>query len=78
MIKNLSERPIAELQAEQADKWAAEDLLGKCVESREGQPSFVFYEGPPTANGKPGIHHVFAKTIKDAFCNIRTACLSIN
>ena len=72
MIKNLSERPIAELQAEQADKWAAEDLLGKCVESREGQPSFVFYEGPPTANGKPGIHHVMARTLKDSVNRYKT------
>ena len=52
MIKNLSEKPIAELQKEQAEKWEKEDLLGKCISTREGMPSFIFYEGPPTANGK--------------------------
>ena len=66
MIKNLSEKPIAEVQKEQAEKWNQEDLLGKCVSTREGQPSYVFYEGPPTANGKPGIHHMMARTLKDS------------
>ena len=72
MIKNLSDRPIAELQTEQANKWEAEDLLSKCVSAREGQPSFVFYEGPPTANGKPGIHHVMARTLKDSVNRYKT------
>ena len=72
MIKNLSDRPIAELQTEQADQWEKEDLLSKCVSSREGQPSFVFYEGPPTANGKPGIHHVMARTLKDSVNRYKT------
>ena len=58
MFKNLSEQPIAELQNQQADKWVGDKLLEKCVTTREGMPSFVFFEGPPTANGKPGIHHV--------------------
>ncbi|MBQ6496077.1 MAG: isoleucine--tRNA ligase [Firmicutes bacterium] len=66
MIKNLSEKPIAVVQTEQAEKWKENDLLGKCVSTREGQPSFVFYEGPPTANGKPGIHHMMARTLKDS------------
>jgi len=72
MIKNLSEKPIAELQMEQADKWEEEKLLEKCVSSREGKPSFIFYEGPPTANGKPGIHHVIARTLKDSVCRYKT------
>ncbi len=72
MIKNLSEKPIAQLQAEQAQQWEKEDLLGKCVSTREGKPSFVFYEGPPTANGKPGIHHVMARTLKDSVCRYKT------
>ena len=66
MIKNLSEKPIAAVQTEQAEKWKNDDLLGKCVSTREGQPSFIFYEGPPTANGKPGIHHMMARTLKDS------------
>ena len=66
MIRNLSDKPIAELQTEQAAAWEKNDLLGKCVSTREGQPSFIFYEGPPTANGKPGIHHMMARTLKDS------------
>lgn len=72
MFKNLSEKPIAQLQMEQADKWEKEDLLHKCVTTREGQPSFIFYEGPPTANGRPGIHHVIARTLKDSVCRYKT------
>lgn len=66
MIRNLSEKPIAEVQIAQAEAWKKGDLLGKCVSTREGQPSFIFYEGPPTANGKPGIHHMMARTLKDS------------
>ena len=72
MFKTLSEKPIAELQMEQADLWVKEDLLSKCVVTRKGKPSFVFYEGPPTANGKPGIHHVIARTLKDSVCRYKT------
>ena len=66
MIKNLSEKPIAEFQTEQAKKWEEQDLLGKCVSTREDGENFIFYEGPPTANGKPGIHHMMARTLKDS------------
>ncbi|MDR3072188.1 MAG: isoleucine--tRNA ligase [Clostridiales Family XIII bacterium] len=66
MFEHLSDRPIADYQNEQADAWEAEDLLKECVEGREGAPRFLFYEGPPTANGKPGIHHVMARTLKDS------------
>ncbi|MBQ3612043.1 MAG: isoleucine--tRNA ligase [Firmicutes bacterium] len=72
MIKKLSEKPIAELQMEQADQWEKDGLLEKCVSTREGMPSFVFYEGPPTANGRPGIHHVIARTLKDSVCRYKT------
>ncbi len=72
MFKNLSEKPIAEVQKEQAKAWKEENLLEKCVTSREGMPSFVFYEGPPTANGRPGIHHVIARTLKDSVCRYKT------
>ena len=64
MFKKLSEKPVAEVQNEQVKQWKEEDLLHKCVTARDGQPKFVFYEGPPTANGKPGIHHVMARTAK--------------
>lgn len=72
MFENLSEKAIADLQNEQADQWENEDLLGKCVSTRKGKPSFVFYEGPPTANGRPGIHHVIARTLKDSVCRYKT------
>ncbi|MEA4922218.1 MAG: isoleucine--tRNA ligase [Eubacteriaceae bacterium] len=72
MFKNLSDKPIADVQNAQADQWEKEDLLHKCVTTREGKPSFIFYEGPPTANGKPGIHHVIARTLKDSVCRYKT------
>lgn len=52
--------------------WKEEDTFKKSVETREGEESFVFYEGPPSANGLPGIHHVMARTIKDLFCRVKT------
>lgn len=72
MFKELSKKPVAELQREQADLWEKENLLEKCVTTRAEMPSFVFYEGPPTANGKPGIHHVIARTLKDSVCRYKT------
>jgi isoleucyl-tRNA synthetase len=54
------------------EKWESTDLFQKSTALREGGPSFVFYEGPPSANGMPGIHHVMARTIKDIFCRYRT------
>ncbi len=52
--------------------WDAEDTFHKSITTREGHPTFVFYEGPPSANGMPGIHHVMARTIKDVFCRYKT------
>lgn len=54
------------------DKWDAENAFEKSVELREGNPSFVFYEGPPSANGMPGIHHVISRTLKDLVCRYKT------
>lgn len=53
-------------------KWKSEDTFHKSVELREGAPNFTFYEGPPSANGMPGIHHVMARAIKDIFCRYKT------
>ncbi len=72
MFKNLSDKPIADLQMEQVEKWEKEDLLDKCVTTREGNEQFIFYEGPPTANGKPGVHHLMARTLKDSVCRYKT------
>ena len=52
--------------------WKENQIFEKSVEVREGSPSFTFYEGPPSANGTPGIHHVMARTIKDIFCRYKT------
>ena len=65
------ERPAAELEEELLARWSAEELFRQTVDARRGAPSWVFYEGPPTANGRPGIHHVFSRTIKDLFCRHR-------
>jgi isoleucyl-tRNA synthetase len=52
--------------------WDEEKIFEQSISSREGQPPFVFYEGPPSANGRPGIHHVIGRTIKDVFCRYKT------
>ena len=53
-------------------QWDANDAFHQSITTREGHPTFVFYEGPPSANGKPGIHHVMARTIKDIICRFKT------
>ena len=67
--KNLS---LTETAKNVAEFWKTNDTFKKSVEIREGQPEFVFYEGPPSANGMPGIHHVMARAIKDIFCRFQT------
>ena len=67
MFEKLNERPIAEVQNEQVAKWKEEDLLHKCVTEREGAPKYVFFEGPPTANGKPHIGHIETRVFNDVF-----------
>ena len=54
------------------ENWRKSDVFNQSVEIRKGQPTFTFYEGPPSANGMPGIHHVIARTIKDLFCRYKT------
>ena len=63
---------LAELSKQILEQWEKEDLFHKSIETREGCPSFLFFEGPPSANGMPGIHHVMARTIKDTFCRFKT------
>ena len=63
---------LAGLAAEVLGEWDARDTFHKSISTREGHPTFVFYEGPPSANGLPGIHHVMARTIKDVFCRYKT------
>ncbi|MDL2256837.1 isoleucine--tRNA ligase [Bacteroidales bacterium OttesenSCG-928-I14] len=63
---------LSEINKEVLDRWNEQDLFRKSLEIREGATPFVFYEGPPSANGMPGIHHVIARTIKDIFCRYKT------
>jgi len=65
------ERAARELEEELLARWQSEDLFHQSLAAREGAPEFVFFEGPPTANGRPGIHHVFSRTLKDLFCRHR-------
>src|SRR5260221_2634546 len=58
---------IIKLEQEQLDFWREQEVFARTYKEREGGPSYVFYEGPPTANGKPGIHHVLARAFKDLF-----------
>ena len=67
--KNLNLIDVAENISE---FWKQNKTFNKSVEIREGQPEFVFYEGPPSANGMPGIHHVMARALKDIFCRYQT------
>lgn len=67
--KNLNLIDVAENVAE---FWKANKTFEKSVETRDGNPEFVFYEGPPSANGMPGIHHVMARALKDIFCRYQT------
>ncbi|MBO7588228.1 MAG: isoleucine--tRNA ligase [Bacteroidaceae bacterium] len=77
MMNKFAERgqlDLSQVNKDVLEDWLKEDLFRRSVKEREGHPSFVFYEGPPSANGMPGIHHVMARTIKDTFCRYKTMC----
>lgn len=63
---------LSNINKEVLKKWEDDDTFHKSITTREGHPTFVFYEGPPSANGMPGIHHVMARAIKDTFCRYKT------
>ena len=63
---------LSDINKEVLKKWDEENVFRKSIEERDGAPAFVFYEGPPSANGMPGIHHVMARTIKDIVCRFKT------
>jgi isoleucyl-tRNA synthetase len=66
-----TDRSPDELEKEMLSRWKEEKLFQQTLAQGEGKPEFVFFEGPPTANGRPGIHHVFSRTVKDLFCRYR-------
>lgn len=63
---------LSQINKEVLKRWQDDDTFHKSISTREGHPTFVFYEGPPSANGMPGIHHVMARAIKDIFCRYKT------
>ena len=63
---------LSDINKQVLEQWEASNLFEQSMKEREGCPSFVFYEGPPSANGMPGIHHVMARAIKDIFCRYKT------
>ena len=63
---------LSEINKTVLKKWDAENVFARSIDERQGHPSFVFFEGPPSANGMPGIHHVMARTIKDVVCRYKT------
>ena len=67
-----SQLNLSDINKDILQQWDAASLFESSMKEREGCPSFVFYEGPPSANGMPGIHHVMARTIKDTFCRYKT------
>ena len=71
-FKEYKQLDLVELADEVLQNWKTNQVFEKSVTSREGQENFVFYEGPPSANGMPGIHHVMARAIKDIFCRYQT------
>ena len=72
IFKELEKIPVKESEKRISDYWEEIDILKRSIDSREGEESFIFYEGPPTANGKPGIHHVLARALKDSVCRYKT------
>ena len=71
-FKELEKLPASEVEQEIASYWDKIDILDKTISNREGRKNFVFYDGPATANGFPGLHHMVAKFLKDSFCKYKT------
>ena len=71
-FEELSKEKVSEVEKKILEKWLDEDILNLTIENRKDKENFVFYDGPATANGMPGLHHVVGKFIKDAFCKYKT------
>lgn len=72
IFKSLSKESAYKTEQEILKKWKKEDILNKTIENRKNNENFVFYDGPATANGMPGVHHILAKLLKDVFCKYET------
>ena len=71
-FENLYDQSVSLNEQKVIENWGKLDLLDLSIKQREDKEKFIFYEGPPTANGKPGIHHVIARTLKDSVCRYKT------
>ncbi len=71
-FKSLSKDAVDQVEGKILDRWLKDDLLQKCIDERKNAPYFVFYDGPATANGHPGLHHLVAKFLKDTICKYKS------
>ena len=71
-FKELDKRTVHEVETSILDEWKKQDILNKTIDNRKGKTDWVFYDGPATANGMPGLHHMVAKFLKDSFCKYQT------
>ena len=72
MFKELPKKSVHERELEILEEWKKQDILDKTIENRNGNENYVFFDGPATANGMPGLHHMVAKFIKDTICKYQT------
>lgn len=71
-FNDLSDKHVNQREKDIAKYWDEMDLLDETIKQRPDDKAYIYYEGPPTANGKPGIHHVIARTLKDSTCRYKT------
>ena len=71
-FRELDKRQVHEVETDILNNWKKEDILNKTIENRKNNSNWVFYDGPATANGMPGLHHMVAKFLKDSFCKYQT------
>ncbi len=71
-FESLDNRKVSLVEKDILDRWMKDKILDKCIQNRENDPYWVFYDGPATANGMPGLHHMVAKFLKDSFCKYKT------
>ena len=63
---------LSQINKDVLEQWNKDNTFQKSIDTRAGHPKFIFFEGPPSANGMPGIHHVMARSIKDIICRYKT------
>ena len=71
-FKELDKRAVNVVEKSILDEWKKQDILNRTIENRANGNDWVFYDGPATANGMPGVHHMLAKLLKDSFCKYKT------